>query len=503
MPADPKLEDLAPILAFRLPPADASKGKVDLRMRVGNVVPLRVKGLVQTSSLPGGDVRVTAEYKYASQGKGARSDKRQIKGGTATVVGTFDAAAGVMRHVRLRTRHELRKLDAKRGEKPKQVDRHYDWRLDLLRDARYRGFHDEVGDAIDRGVENLRTLQKDDGHYEPHGKYSKGSSALAVLTLAACGVPRDDPAIEKALEQIFIGHPQKNYDRAVCLMAIDRAYTPPEEIAGALRGEHGVPVRDLPDDRRAWCRKVVTELLAGANSDGSWGYPNAGNDLRRFDMSNTQYAVLGVHAASKLGFDDLIDDSVWLGIIRHCEQLRERKAPRAKVALIREGQAIADEAKTATRGVVGVKAAGGFRYSTIESNDKIWASMTCAGISSLAIARHHLERRRKLTAKAASNIDQLMLGGWAWLDAHWGVDRNPHKGGWHLYYLYSLERAAVFDRVKRVGGKDWYYEGASQLLALQHENGGWNEKGSGKMTGTCFALLFLRRATTPLTGSGR
>jgi hypothetical protein len=95
----------------------------------------------------------------------------------------------------------------------------------------------------------------------------------------------------------------------------------------------------------------------------------------------------------------------------------------------------------------------------------------------------------------------MVLGGWAWLDQHWGVDRHPEKRGgeWLLYYLYSLERAGVLDGVKRVGGKDWYFEGATELLARQAENGSWSEVGADELAGTCFALLFLKRATAPLT----
>ncbi|MEE8105535.1 MAG: hypothetical protein V3T86_08390 [Planctomycetota bacterium] len=59
----------------------------------------------------------------------------------------------------------------------------------------------------------------------------------------------------------------------------------------------------------------------------------------------------------------------------------------------------------------------------------------------------------------------------------------------------------MLDRVKRIGGRDWYSEGARQLLARQErEKGAWGDD----VVKNCFALLFLRRATTPtpaLSGS--
>jgi hypothetical protein len=52
-----------------------------------------------------------------------------------------------------------------------------------------------------------------------------------------------------------------------------------------------------------------------------------------------------------------------------------------------------------------------------------------------------------------------------------------------------------------VGGKDWYFEGATQLIARQRKNGSWNEGGRLDIVETCFALLFLKRATAPITPS--
>jgi hypothetical protein len=58
---------------------------------------------------------------------------------------------------------------------------------------------------------------------------------------------------------------------------------------------------------------------------------------------------------------------------------------------------------------------------------------------------------------------------------------------------------------------DWYHEGASQLVAGQKESGAWGEPdargvasgaGYGEAIDTAYALLFLKRATTGLPGSG-
>ena len=56
--------------------------------------------------------------------------------------------------------------------------------------------------------------------------------------------------------------------------------------------------------------------------------------------------------------------------------------------------------------------------------------------------------------------------------------------------------------MKRVGGRDWYFEGATQLLERQNEDGGWDPEDPklerDQVPPTCFALLFLRRGARPL-----
>ena len=47
------------------------------------------------------------------------------------------------------------------------------------------------------------------------------------------------------------------------------------------------------------------------------------------------------------------------------------------------------------------------------------------------------------------------------------------------------------------------YEGALQLLARQRDDGGWDEQGANRTCGTCFALLFLKKATQPLSGGAQ
>jgi hypothetical protein len=69
---------------------------------------------------------------------------------------------------------------------------------------------------------------------------------------------------------------------------------------------------------------------------------------------------------------------------------------------------------------------------------------------------------------------------------------------WHYYYLYSLERAGDMTATPKLGAHDWYAEGAQYLLKSQIDNGSWKNMGADDVLASCFAILFLKRATKPL-----
>jgi hypothetical protein len=121
------------------------------------------------------------------------------------------------------------------------------------------------------------------------------------------------------------------------------------------------------------------------------------------------------------------------------------------------------------------------------------------------VLRH--EGSRELQGGLEMRLQKGIEDGWAWMAAHWSVQRHPPHVGriWHLYFLYSLERAGILDRVRTVNGRDWYHEGAAWLVETQAEDGRWQDQ-NNHLHHTCFALLFLKRSTVPIpepTGTGR
>ncbi len=130
-------------------------------------------------------------------------------------------------------------------------------------------------------------------------------------------------------------------------------------------------------------------------------------------------------------------------------------------------------------------------------------SMTTAGLAGLAVARFHL-------GKDSGGGTRALREGVYWLARNFRVDRNPSSTGYHLYYVYGLERAGRLLGKRFFGDREWYPLGARWLVEHQGGDGSWlGFKGNRKTWDTSFALLFLTRATeglaeaAPVKGKGR
>jgi hypothetical protein len=119
-----------------------------------------------------------------------------------------------------------------------------------------------------------------------------------------------------------------------------------------------------------------------------------------------------------------------------------------------------------------------------------YGSMTVGGVGSLAIYHHILGQ--------SWTRDPAVRNGVEWIARNFSVTENPGKGtSWYYYYLYGMERAGVLYGTETFGSRVWYVEGARELLSLQKPDGSWGDSPES----TCFAILFLRRATAPLVAS--
>lgn len=186
-------------------------------------------------------------------------------------------------------------------------------------------------------------------------------------------------------------------------------------------------------------------LLEAQSATGGWSYGARGGASVNFDNSNTQYAVLGLRAARRLGLE-----------VPRSARKRSRS-----------------HWKNSTSPY------GGAGYQDCEHPT---VSMTAAALSSFSIL-DELDGDQQADRNGRAEIMHCT----EWLEKHWNAT-NPD-----FYALYGIERAMGLSGQSRMGKRDWYREGAETLLKMQLKSGAWST--DGDVVSTSFALLFLTRAS--------
>jgi hypothetical protein len=368
----------------------------------------------------------------------------------------------------------------------------------------------EVEQAIRSGIGFLRASQAADGSW-PGMLGMMEVTELTTMAMLTAGVAPDDPDLARALaivrqhdpEKIAAG--QRTYTvalRAMVLAIADAAayreliardadwlikaqlrHSPVAGIGGLLGG---MPSGALDRGRRLPGRPqrlpAPVPLSPPGAVAGSWTYNESGPRIG--DNSNTQYALLGLNAASEAGI--VIPAEVWIAARRHWEWCQN--------------------------------ADGGWGYTGHQPST---SSMTAAGISSLVITGSRLSHSSEVLdgaeikhcGSAEVAIDVPLQRGLEWLTAHFSVHENvggrrqlgpgfmvvrERPAPTDLYYLYGLERAGRLSGRRFFGTHDWYREGAELLVGLQQrETGAW-EGVYGPVISTSFALLFLAKGRAPV-----
>ena len=344
-------------------------------------------------------------------------------------------------------------------------------------------FRERVDKAIDLGAHWLLLTQKDDGSWDcPHNeKYPLGPTALATLAAIKSGVPGDHPRIERAFDYMREQPLTKTYSVAILLMALDARYEPaPETFATEPLDQYGKRVTETPCEAGiskhdlTWMKQAMAFLIDNQRS-GHWRYPS-GN----FDLSNTQYALLGLKAGSRCGIK--VPSKVWADALEfHLDyQQKEGEEVIIRINEVRGDYRIEFREKAAARG-----------FGYVHKSEPT-GSMTTAGLAGLLICQSELWKDSRFNKRLRERTRVGIRDGFAWLQANFTVYANPMAGvSHHYYYLYGLERACILGHTRFVGEHDWYEEGAEALLGRQFVDGSWNQK----LVESCFALLFLKRAS--------
>ena len=363
-------------------------------------------------------------------------------------------------------------------------------------------FRSRVKKAIERGVDHLRTLQAPDGTWgSPADAQAMGHTALPLLTMLKAGVSREDEHVQRAFAALGKMKLSKVYSVGLLLMAIQAGYQPKLDTLDTDVGTERHK-RLRPKEIRKRLSKAdlktmqagVAYLLEAQNASGLWHYdlPAQAKATGR-DLSNSQYALLGLRAAMDSGI--AVPAAAWRDALKGLLTHQDPNGPRTTLleSQVRDGYVFRSKVPAEIRG---------FHYSARRKHgpkgeNTLWVhpatgSMTTAGVACVSICTEGLWRSRRFKGAARRKAADAIRDGTAWIHAHFSVTANPEHPNkrHHFYYLYGLERMGMLIGRRWIGQYDWYKLGADLLLEQEGAAGGW-----GRAVQTSFAILFLKRAT--------
>jgi len=340
----------------------------------------------------------------------------------------------------------------------------------------------EVQRAITQGVGFLTQEQRSDGSWldvESGADIERtvrqtGTTSLVTLALMTAGEKPDSPSIRKALDYLrHFGPGELHSTYAISFQTMVFAAAEPrrDQLRIAANTKWLEQAQIKPSDAAVW--------------PGSWTYDDRKG--HQGDNSNSQFALLGLHAASEAGVP--VRPEVWALARRYWETIQK------------------------------VDGSWAYRYGErTQQEDGSWtftpdpggptASMTCAGLSSLMLSGlRRYQGQEFLQGETVKNcgkgsVNRSVQRGIDWLANHFQVGQNFGGGQqWRFYYLYGLERAARLAGIRFFGPHDWYRLGAEQLVHEQNKFSGFWRGASveqDRVLATSFALLFLARGRAPV-----
>jgi hypothetical protein len=231
-----------------------------------------------------------------------------------------------------------------------------------------------------------------------------------------------------------------------------------------------------PRDKPAIQRNVNWLIESRVTRNGQlrgWGYTRSFGGT---DFSNSQYALLGLHAGRQAGAN--IERAVWESIEKFYV---DSQSP--------DGGWVYSHDYNTLRGPV--------------------RTMTIAGFCGLHIAGLELNAfRRQIRVDGVDpkcgvyEENAAIARALEWLATDEGNGTRFSFRDSNFYYnAYGIERAGRLSGQRFIAGHDWYRAGCEAIIKRQQEDGSWTGSGHGEhaaVVSTSFALLFLSKGRTPI-----
>ncbi|MCK5805386.1 MAG: DUF4159 domain-containing protein [Lentisphaeria bacterium] len=306
--------------------------------------------------------------------------------------------------------------------------------------------HRSIREMIDLGCGFIRSTQMQNGSFGNN----LGETGLGALALLAAGAdPKGDPVLARALDYL-----KTNKDNG-------QTY-----VHGVTANVWEYALRRYPADTtyRELLMHDAKWLMEALGKKTGWRYSKNSSD---WDNSVTQYGVLGIWAACRGGFDP--GEKFWRNRAAHFLKYQNRDGGWGYVA------SSSSSANMATAGLA----------TQFLVYDKLFAS-DC----------YRPGQDDPFSTREAEKIWDSIERGMGWLGETAASQKGQSFGG---YYNYGIERVGVASGRQRIGGVDWFRQGAEPLLKLQNANGSFNTHGhGGAIAQAGFNVLFLVYGGAPV-----
>jgi hypothetical protein len=339
----------------------------------------------------------------------------------------------------------------------------------------------KVESAITRGCDWLCTdLDKKMAPYNWANEGNQSNNVLILYTLIkAGGIQRTRPEFQQVLDSVLNRAIESTYQAAVTAIALEALDS--QKYSSYIKNcaqflidnqcdngqwDYGKPV-ELPKANVVNTPDVANDPARKGNTTVKTSLTRRGRGRPEGDNSNTQYALLGLRSCEEAGFKIPFD--TWRKALAWWQATQQ--------------------------------ADGGWNYSP-RAAEGSYLGMTEGGLGSVVICMHYLQQTWK-SSEGVFKACGFISTKFSCTDNQAG--RHKNEVIFQYYHLFAVERAGMLSGREDFGAHKWYVEGGNYLLEQQKGPGFWKSDFTfgNPVTDTCFAILFLRRATRPVVYSGK